>query len=37
VVTLTTDFGLKDPFVGVMKGQLAARFPAVRADHRSHA
>jgi S-adenosylmethionine hydrolase len=26
VVTLTTDFGLKDPFVGVMKGQLVARF-----------
>jgi S-adenosylmethionine hydrolase len=26
VVTLTTDFGLKDPFVGVMKGQLLARF-----------
>ena len=29
VVTLTTDFGLKDPFVGVMKGQLLARFPRV--------
>lgn len=26
VVTLTTDFGLQDPFVGVMKGQLVARF-----------
>jgi S-adenosyl-L-methionine hydrolase (adenosine-forming) len=26
VVTLTTDFGLKDPFVGVMKGQVLARF-----------
>jgi S-adenosylmethionine hydrolase len=26
VVTLTTDFGLKDPFVGVMKGQLLARY-----------
>jgi S-adenosylmethionine hydrolase len=30
VVTLTTDFGLQDPFVGVMKGQLVARFAAVR-------
>lgn len=29
VVTLTTDFGLRDPFVGVMKGRLVAAFPAV--------
>jgi S-adenosyl-L-methionine hydrolase (adenosine-forming) len=29
VVTLTTDFGHKDPFVGVMKGRLVGRFPAV--------
>ena len=29
VVTLTTDFGLKDPFVGVMKGQLLVRHPHV--------
>jgi len=28
VVTLTTDFGLQDPFVGVMKGRLVAQFPA---------
>jgi S-adenosylmethionine hydrolase len=28
VVTLTTDFGHKDPFVGVMKGRLVGRFPA---------
>jgi S-adenosylmethionine hydrolase len=27
IVTLTSDFGLKDPFVGVMKGQLLVRFP----------
>jgi len=27
VVTLTTDFGLRDPFVGVMKGQILLRFP----------
>ena len=26
VVTLTTDFGLKDPFVGVMKGRVLRRF-----------
>jgi hypothetical protein len=30
VITLTTDFGLKDPFVGVMKGQVLRRFPAAR-------
>jgi S-adenosylmethionine hydrolase len=29
VVTLTTDFGHKDPFVGVMKGRLVGRFPSV--------
>jgi S-adenosyl-L-methionine hydrolase (adenosine-forming) len=26
VVTLTTDFGLRDPFVGVMKGQVFVRY-----------
>jgi len=36
VVTLTTDFGLKDPFVGVMKGQLVARFAAVRIVDLTH-
>jgi S-adenosylmethionine hydrolase len=36
VVTLTTDFGLKDPFVGVMKGRLVARFPAVRIIDLTH-
>jgi S-adenosylmethionine hydrolase len=36
VVTLTTDFGLKDPFVGVMKGQLVARFAAVRIIDLTH-
>jgi len=36
VVTLTTDFGLKDPFVGVMKGQLVARFPSVRVIDLTH-
>jgi len=27
VITLTSDFGLQDPFVGVMKGQILTRFP----------
>ncbi len=26
IITLTTDFGLSDPFVGVMKGQILNRF-----------
>jgi len=26
IITLTTDFGLSDPFVGVMKGQILTRF-----------
>lgn len=30
VITLLTDFGLGDPFVGVMKGVLLSRFPAAR-------
>ena len=36
VVTLTTDFGLKDPFVGVMKGRLLATFPAIRIIDLTH-
>lgn len=36
VVTLTTDFGLKDPFVGVMKGRLVACYPAVRIIDLTH-
>jgi S-adenosylmethionine hydrolase len=36
VVTLTTDFGLKDPFVGVMHGRLVARFPGVRIIDLTH-
>jgi S-adenosylmethionine hydrolase len=27
LITLTTDFGLRDPFVGVMKGSIYRRFP----------
>ncbi len=36
VVTLTTDFGHKDPFVGVMKGRLVGRFPTVVAIDLTH-
>jgi S-adenosylmethionine hydrolase len=36
VVTLTTDFGLQDPFVGVVKGQLLRRFPAARIIDLTH-
>jgi S-adenosylmethionine hydrolase len=36
VVTLTTDFGLRDPFVGVMKGQMMLRHPDVRIVDLTH-
>jgi S-adenosylmethionine hydrolase len=36
VVTLTTDFGLQDPFVGVLKGRLVTRLPAVRIIDLTH-
>ncbi len=36
VVTLTTDFGLRDPFVGVMKGQVLLRFPEARLVDLTH-
>jgi S-adenosylmethionine hydrolase len=36
LVTLTTDFGTSDPYVGVMKGVLHARFPAVRPIDLTH-
>lgn len=29
LITLTTDFGLVDPFVGILKGVIASRAPAV--------
>src|SRR5579884_3379024 len=37
IVTLTTDFGLEDPFVGVMKGRILGRFPAARLIDVTHA
>lgn len=36
VVTLTTDFGLRDPFVGVMKGQVLARYRDARIVDLTH-
>jgi S-adenosylmethionine hydrolase len=36
VVTLLTDFGLRDPFVGVMKGVLQAAHPALRVIDITH-
>jgi S-adenosylmethionine hydrolase len=36
VVTLLTDFGLVDPFVGVMKGVLCAAHPALRVIDITH-
>jgi len=36
IVTLTTDFGTRDPFVGVMKGRLLGRFPEVRVVDLTH-
>ncbi|MBK7903450.1 MAG: SAM-dependent chlorinase/fluorinase [Proteobacteria bacterium] len=36
IVTLTTDFGYRDPFVGVMKGQVLCRFPAARLVDLTH-
>ncbi|MFO1407530.1 MAG: SAM-dependent chlorinase/fluorinase [Steroidobacteraceae bacterium] len=36
LVTLTTDFGLRDPFVGVMKGRLVAHHPEVRIVDLTH-
>jgi S-adenosyl-L-methionine hydrolase (adenosine-forming) len=36
VITLLTDFGLSDPFVGVMKGRILSRFAAARIIDLSH-
>jgi len=36
VVTLTTDFGLDDPFVGILKGVIAGRAPGVPVVDLSH-
>jgi len=36
VITLTTDFGLKGPFVGVMKGTILSRCPEARIVDLTH-
>jgi S-adenosylmethionine hydrolase len=36
IITLTTDFGLKDHFVGALKGKLIAEFPEVQIVDISH-
>jgi S-adenosylmethionine hydrolase len=36
VITLTTDFGHKDPFVGVMKGQVLRRLPTAQLVDLTH-
>jgi S-adenosylmethionine hydrolase len=36
LITLTTDFGLQDPFVGIMKAVMLARFPAARIVDLTH-
>jgi S-adenosyl-L-methionine hydrolase (adenosine-forming) len=37
VITLLTDFGLEDPFVGVMKGSILERFAAAQIVDLTHA
>jgi S-adenosylmethionine hydrolase len=37
IVTLTTDFGERDPFVGIMKGVILGRAPAARLVDLTHA
>ena len=36
IITLTTDFGLKGPFVGVMKGAILGRLPAAQIVDLTH-
>jgi S-adenosylmethionine hydrolase len=36
IVTLTTDFGFTDPFVGILKGVIAGRAPAARVIDIAH-
>ena len=36
IITLTTDFGAADPFVGVMKGVIAGRAPTARVIDLTH-
>jgi len=36
IITLLTDFGLSDPFVGIMKGVILTRFPGAQIIDLSH-
>src|ERR1700760_4166434 len=36
VITITTDFGHRGPFVGVMKGRILTRFPEARIIDLTH-
>ncbi|HRX91019.1 MAG TPA: SAM-dependent chlorinase/fluorinase, partial [Steroidobacteraceae bacterium] len=36
IITITTDFGHKGPFVGVMKGRMLARLPSVQIVDLTH-
>jgi S-adenosylmethionine hydrolase len=36
IISLTTDFGHKGPFIGTMKGQILKRFPAARIIDLTH-
>ena len=36
LITLTTDFGAKDPFVGIMKGVIFGINPSARVIDLSH-
>ena len=36
VITITTDFGHRGPFVGVMKGRMFSRFPSARIVDLTH-
>jgi S-adenosyl-L-methionine hydrolase (adenosine-forming) len=37
IITLTTDYGLRDPFVGIVTGQILARFREARVVSLTHA
>ena len=36
IITLTSDFGLRDPFVGVMKGRILERLPTAKIVDLTH-
>lgn len=37
IITLTTDYGLRDPFVGILTGRILARYPDARVVSLTHA